>query len=178
MRKLLLVTSIMFVLLVFGNTANALSTVTDTQDASNWGDWFIPDDADPYVGESGYTLSPYYRQYNEDWGWTHTVDFGPGPITIISATLEIEAWDVDAGTEGRLDEIDVIKGDGINLGSLDTGYSKTWHTTILNLDASALAALADGTLNIMMDIDSLNAQYWLVTLKKPAILSQQFQDLI
>ncbi|MBN2181906.1 MAG: hypothetical protein JW715_08315, partial [Sedimentisphaerales bacterium] len=163
MAKILKIFGLACTILAFCGNTYALTTV-DIQDATNWGNWFIPDDADPYVGESGYSLSPYYRQYNEDWGWTHTVSFSiPSPI-IVSATLEIEAWDVDAGGD-RPDEIDVIKADGLNLGNLDTGYTKAWHTTTFNLDAAALAALADGTLNIMMDIDSLGTEFWLVTLR-------------
>ena len=161
MKKILTIFGLVCVLMVLNGTAQALTTV-DIQDASNWGNWFIPDDANPYVGESGYSLSPYYRQFDENWGWTHTVTFSVPSPTILSATLEIEAWDVDAG---YIDEIDVITADGVNLGNLDTGYTKTWHTTTFTLGAAALAALADGTLNMWMDIDSLSTEYWLVTLK-------------
>ena len=161
MKNILIIFGLVCVLMVLNGTAQALTTV-DIQDASNWGNWFIPDDANPYVGESGYSLSPYYRQFDENWGWTHTVTFSVPSPTILSATLEIEAWDVDAG---YIDEIDVITADGVNLGNLDTGYTKTWHTTTFTLGAAALAALADGTLNMWMDIDSLGTEYWLVTLK-------------
>jgi hypothetical protein len=169
MTKKLIIFGLVCLLMVLNGTAQALTTVS-TVDATNWGDWFIPDDANPYVGESGYSCSPYYRQHDEDWGWTHTVSFGVPSPTIISATLEIEAWDVDiAKYAGGPDEIDVITADGINLGNLDTGYTKTWHTTTFTLGAAALAALADGTLNIWMDIDSLEAEYWLVTLKSATL---------
>jgi hypothetical protein len=169
MKKYLIFFVMVCVLMVLNGTAQALTTV-DTQDASNWGDWFIPDDADPYVGESNYTLSPYYRQHDEDWGWTHTVSFSVPSPTILSATLEIEAWDVDSAKyEGGPAEIDVITADGVNLGNLDIGYSKTWHTTTFTLGAAALAALADGTLNMWMDIDSLDTEYWLVTLKSATL---------
>jgi hypothetical protein len=146
------------------SSAFALQTV-DIQDSTNHGDWFLPPTASPQPGQSGYSLSPYYRDRTEDWGWTHTVSFSVPSPTILSATLEIEAWDVDAGGE-RGDEIDVITADGVNLGNLDIGYTQTWHTTVFNLGPAALAALADGTLNMWMDIDSLAGPVsWLVTLR-------------
>ena len=161
MKNILIIFGLVCVLMVLNGTAEALTTV-DIQDSTNHGDWFLPPTASPQPGESGYSLSPYYRQYNENWGWTHTVTFSVPSPTILSATLEIEAWDVDAG---YIDEIDVITADGVNLGNLDTGYTQTWHTTTFTLGAAALAALANGTLNMWMDIDSLDTEYWLVTLK-------------
>jgi hypothetical protein len=169
MKRLLFIVSFMFVLLLFGNAANAFTT-SDTQDASNWGDWFIPDDADPYPGDMFYQLSPYYRGYDEDWGWTHTVNFGMAPVNIISATLEIEAWDVDdAKYPGAPPEIDDITADGIYLGYLDLGHNNEWDTTTFNLGPSALTALEDGTLNIFMDIESLGTDWWFVTLRKSTL---------
>ena len=164
MKKILLFGSVCLIL-AFGSNAYAVLQAIDIQDSTNHGDWFLPPSASPQPGQSGYSLSPYYRQYNEDWGWTHTVSFSVLNPTILSATLEIEAWDVDAGGDSRPDEIDVITADGVNLGHLDTGYTKAWHTTTFNLGPAALAALADGTLNMWMDIDSLNTQFWLVTLR-------------
>jgi hypothetical protein len=170
MKKILTIFVLACLILVFGSSAQALQTI-DIQDYSNHGDWFLPPSASPQPGQSGYSLSPYYRQHNEDWGWTHTVSFSVPSPTILGATLEIEAWDVDAsGFEGQLDEIDVITADGVNLGNLDIGYTKTWHTTVFTLGPAALAALADGTLNMWMDIDSLGTEYWLVTLKSSKLI--------
>ena len=169
MKKILTIFGLVCVLMVLNGTAQAMTTV-DIQDASNWGDWFIPDNADPYVGEAGFDHSPYYRHALEDWGWTHTISFCVPSATILSATLEIEAWDVDAkGPGDPYDEIDVIKADGVNLGNLDIGYTGVWHTTTFTLGAAALAALADGTLNMWMDIDSLKTFDWLVTLKSSTL---------
>jgi len=166
MKKILTIFGLVCVLMVLNGTAQALTTDVDIQDASNWGDWFIPDSANPYVGQPGFDDSPYYRHALEDWGWTHTITFSVPSATILSATLEILAWDVDAAAlPGEQDELDVIKADGVVLGPLDTGYTEAWHTTTFTLGAAALAALADGTLNIMMDIDSLKTFDWLVTLK-------------
>jgi hypothetical protein len=154
-------------IMAFGSSAYALTTV-DIQDSTNSGDWFLPPSASPQPGQSGYSLSPYYRDQYEDWGWTHTVTFSVPNPTIISATLEIEAWDVDAGGV-RPDEIDEITADGVDLGYLDTGYTQTWHTTTFVLGPAALAALADGTLNMWMDIDSLGTDFWLVTLRSSTL---------
>jgi hypothetical protein len=157
-------------IMVFGSSAYALTTV-DVQDYSDAeaGAWFLPPSASPQPGQPGYSLSPYYRDRSEDWGWTHTVTFSVPSPTIVSATLEIEAWDVDSGAPDRPDEIDVITADGVNLGNLDTGYTKAWHTTTFVLGPAALAALADGTLNIWMDIDSLNSDLWSVTLRSSTL---------
>lgn len=148
----------------------ALQTV-DIQDYSDAqaGAWFLPPTASPQPGQPGYSLSPYYRDKNEDWGWTHTVTFSIVNPIITSATLEIEAWDVDSGAPDRPDELDAISADGIGLGNLDIGYTKAWHTTTFVLGPAALAALADGTLNMWMDIDSLGTEFWLVTLRSSTL---------
>ncbi len=159
-------------ILMFGSSAYAISTDVDIQDYSDAepGAWFIPPTESPYMGEPGYSLSDYYRFKDEDWGWTHTVTFTlPGPINILGATLEIEAWDVNAG-DGRPDEIDLITADLISLTplNLDIGYPLEWHTTTFTLGPAALAALAaDNTLDIFMNIDALNTDYlWAVCLRE------------
>ena len=167
MEKKFIIFGLVCVLMALNGTAQALTTVDiqDYQDAES-NAWFLPPTASPQPGQSGYSLSPYYRKFDQNWGWTHTVAFSVSSPTILSATLEIDAWDVDSAKyQGGPDEIDVITADGVNLGNLDIGYTQTWHTTTFTLGAAALAALADGTLNMYMDIDSLVAEYWLVTLK-------------
>jgi len=170
-------------------TAESVIDASDTQ-------WFIPDGYDPYPGDSdfgrnlpgGAGINPYYRGYNEDWGWTHTLDFEAiGPIKIVSATLEIEAWDVDKnGGDGNYkpDEIDIIKAGtsngfgGVELGSLGNSPD-SWHTTTFTLDAAALAKISvsgqTGELKVWMDISSLENtngyswDYWFVTLKSATL---------
>ena len=173
------------------NNAQALTT-SQTIDATTNPQWFIPLSATPYPGSPNYTRATqpnYYRGYAEDWGWTNTVTFSPiGPITILGATLSIEAWDVDAtGGNGDIlpNEIDVIKvgttngSGGVSLGNLENG-SNTWHTTTFTLDAAALAKLVvtndtTGTLNVWIDISSLEATNgydwndWFVTLKSATL---------
>ena len=134
--------------------------VQDTQDATNWGDWFLPEGMNPKSGTAPKYL-PYYRWDDNDWGWTHTIVFGYPPAEIISATLVIEAWDVDS----PIYEVNKIYGDGIYLGDLTPapdypegansyGYEAGWSTTTLKLGPKALAALMDGTMDIWMDIDA------------------------
>ncbi len=115
--------------------------------------------------------APWYRWWNEDWGWTHTFSPpGPAPVSIISATLTIEAWDVDTGLYPEIDEIYVgTDSTGIFLGDLND-MDDVWSTTSLTLSASTFADLMDGTINIFMDIDSTHNQYvWAVTLKSSAL---------
>src|SRR4030042_1966126 len=95
MRKYVLFFVLVCMLMVFSNTVQALQTI----DVQNWldaepGAYFLPDGMAPKSGSAPLYL-PYYRWWDNDWGWTHTVTFSvPGPITILGATLEIEAWDV------------------------------------------------------------------------------------
>jgi hypothetical protein len=134
--------------------------VQDTQDATNWGDWFLPEGMDPRSGSPPKYL-PYYRWDDNDWGWTHTIVFGKPPAKIISATLEIEAWDVDVLSQ----EINEIFGDGIYIGHLtpgpdqteisnSEGYTVDWNVSTLTLGPDALLALLDGKIDIWMDIDA------------------------
>jgi hypothetical protein len=134
--------------------------IQDTQDATNWGDWFLPEGMNPKSGSPPKYL-PYYRWDDNDWGWTHTIVFEKLPAKIISATLEIEAWDVDI----PMYEVNKIYGDEIYLGDLTAapdypegansyGYEAGWSITTLKLGPTALTALMDGTMNIWMDIDA------------------------
>ncbi|MBA7492701.1 hypothetical protein ES702_03251 [subsurface metagenome] len=99
-----------------------------------------------------------YRWYNQDFGWTHTFDtMGK---TIISAKLEIRAWDVDYASGER----DIIYADGQRLGAL-TGSNGAWSTTPFTISPElATTLLEDGKLYIFMDIDSTHSRrYWAVT---------------
>ena len=171
-------------------------TTTQTLNGSTDPQWFIPDGYDPYPGDLDYMhilpgaggINPYYRGFSEDWGWTHSITFNtPGPITILNATLSIEAWDVDlyGGNDGSMpDEIDTIKvgtsngSGGVTLGNLE-GNNKIWKTTTFTLDSEALSKLSinnnTGTLQVWIDISSLEKtygygwDYWYVTLKSSTL---------
>jgi len=156
MRKLITMFSLVCILLIFSSNAEALQAL-DTQDATNWGDYFLPDNTDPYA-------APYYRWGNEDWGWTHTINI-LGPYTVNAAALVIEAWDVDPR------EYDEIKVNGNYIGDLTRDKNGQWFTTAFVLGAAEIAALENtGTLNVFMDIDTLfNPTAWAVTLKSSTL---------
>jgi len=155
MKKFITICGLACFILSLSSTAEAIIT-TDTQDATNWGNNFIP----PSSGDE-YNY-PYYRWYDEDWGWTHLISYTQPPLQVVSATLEILAYDVDSD-DGEVDE---IYGDGIYLGVL-LGKTGQWSTTIFNLGPTALDELMDGAMDIFMNIDATNpGPYinWAVTL--------------
>jgi len=189
MRKVILF-FVLCCLVLSANNAQALTT-SQTVDATTNPQWFIPNSANPYPGSPNFsraTQPTYYRGYAEDWGWKHTVTFSlPAPITVLGATLAIEAWDVDVNGQAlpyTPNEIDVIRAGatsnatGVSLGNL-TGNTATWSTTIFTFDAAALSKILvagqTGTLNVWMDISSLEGtglfttDKWFVTLKKATL---------
>ena len=178
MKKLFMVGTLVLSVLTVTNSTQARPTITcvevqevrtqvtavDVVDATSGqaDTYFVPasvDDDDIWDAEFG----KYYRFYAGDWGWNHTfanpADLLPAMIDVInSATLSIEAYDVDKG------EIDVISGDGLVLGAL-VDKDGDWSTTTFNLTGSALDNLMDGTIDISMDIDSThNNTFWAVAL--------------
>jgi hypothetical protein len=128
-------------LLAISSAAGAAITVVDMVDHSSGqpGTHFLPPATSPGA-------SPYYRYYNQDWGWTH--NFGPLPSSVNSATLAIRAFDVDYG------ESHVIDLDGVVLGKLRFGNDYSWSSTTFNLGAGALAQLMDGFAALSMNIAS------------------------
>jgi len=159
MRKVILFFALTCLVLLVSSSANALTT-SDTQDQSNWGDWFTN------TATTNWT-SDYYRDYSEDWGWTHEITIsGLSGYQITGATLEIYAYDVDSsGAHERIgDEIDEIwigtnttsgKVGGVDKGNL-VGFSQAWTTTTFTFDVSDLAELDivgdTVSLNVWMDI--------------------------
>jgi hypothetical protein len=197
MKKVILFFVLFCMVLALSSNVSALTT-SQTLDGSTNPEWFLPDSF-PYQPETHvgtYRLlppysetNPYYRGYQEDWGWTHNLTFNEyvGPIKIESATLTIEAWDVDGngGNDGsKPDEIDLIKVGtssgigGVELGQLASG-NNAWKTTTFTLDAEALAKLqvtdTSGEMKVWMDISALEGttgygvDYWYVTLKSATL---------
>jgi len=169
MKKLIAFCVFAALMLSVNNPANANITVADMVDSSDGqaGTYFFPYAETDTRRED----APWYRWWNEDWGWTHTFSPpGPAPVSIISATLAIEAWDVDTGLEPEIDEIYVgTDSAGFYLGDLND-MDDVWSTTSLPLPASTFADLMDGTINIFMDIDSTHNQYfWAITLKSSTL---------
>ncbi len=121
-------------------------------------------------------MEPVYRYSDEDWGWDHDWTAPAGNLGIVSATLAIDAFDVD-DNDGFYPEIDRIYGDGNLLGNLDymeagdpDGYNNEWHVTTFDL-SGLLAMLGDGHLNVLMDIDVTAPDTgWALTLRS-ALLS-------
>ncbi|MFH1719614.1 MAG: hypothetical protein ABIF19_19865, partial [Planctomycetota bacterium] len=153
MKKLSMMFALAILILTVAGSAQASITYVDTVNSGSGqaGTYFLPG------GETEY-MPPYYRWYNQDWGWTHdTIASGDIVGSINWATLEINAYDVDPS------EVDRIRADGVLLGQLVVGDG-VWKTTTFNLDAAALAELMDGTVNITMDIDATGTSY-AVTLK-------------
>jgi hypothetical protein len=122
--------------------------------------YFLPDGNKP-------DCSTYCCCGTHDWGWTHTVSYA-GWVTsvsnIVSATLAIEAYDVDSM------EYDEIIADGISLGYLNQDKNDQWETTTFTLDANTIAQLVDGTLVVTMDIDKCtDPTHYSVTIKKATL---------
>ena len=154
MKKVLLMFALTVLILTIAGPAQASVTYTETVNSGSGqaGTYFLPDGGTEY-------MPPYYRWYNQDWGWSHdTFNAGDVVDSINSATLEIKAYDVDPS------EADKIYADGVYLGQLVVGDG-VWKTTTFNLDAVALAKLMDGTVDITMDIDATNTYLYAVTLK-------------
>jgi hypothetical protein len=164
MRKLIAICVFTALILSVNSPADASMTIMDMVDSTDGqtNTYFssTPTDTD----STRPSPTDTYRWWNEDWGWTHTFSPpGPTPSAIISATLEIRAWDVDSSS-------DIILGggsSGINIGSLQGG-DDIWTTTILPLSSDLFADLMDGNIDIWMDIDSsntLNMDMWAITLE-------------
>jgi len=102
---------------------------------------------------AGVKTSPYFRygSKNQDWEWTHTFSPSPAATGIVSATIAINAYDVDnPGSEN-----DIYAGGfgGTLLGTL-VGPSDAWQTTTFDLPSSTHTALMGGSLDFGIDIDN------------------------
>lgn len=160
MRKI-----IIFALLGLGmgiglNTSAYATSVTDTIQANTG--YFVPDSTQTHD-------APYYRWYNQDWGWQHNAISG-GPYS--SASLWISAWDVDL-SQGEVDNIYIYDDDAnggaggnVLLGHLD-GANDAWGYTTFDV-TSYLDDIANG-LQVWMDIDANNTGDWAVSLAKSVL---------
>ena len=166
--KLIAICAFAALMLAVNSPANASITVADMVDSSDVqaGTYFFPYAETDTRRED----APWYRWWDEDWGWTHTFSPpGPTPASIISATLAIRAWDVDSPSE-----IDIVLGggtSGTNIGTLQGGDDQ-WSTTTLHLTSDLFTDLMDGDMYIWMDIDSTNPydmDFWAVTLKSSTL---------
>lgn len=156
---------------LLGAAAAANAGTVDTIDASSG-------QADTYfVPSPGLeTTSPYYRDQDEDWGWTHNAIADAATAT--SVELSISAYDVDAAPCGASDpadcEFDDIYGYDaatdslIYIGTLE-GSTNAFSFTTFDLTGSALIDDVVAGLQIFMDIDANDTGSWLVSLAKSVI---------
>jgi hypothetical protein len=159
MKKRLVSLLVLSLLLAFTAMAQAAG-YTDTIQAPTG--YFVPTDAQKYS-------SPYYRWYNEDWGWTHNALSGV-VTSITTATLNISSFDVDS-PYGEVDKIYVYNNDTSSwdyLGSL-VGESDEWSYDSFVLGSQYFDEILAG-LKVWVDIDSTNTyDYWALTLAKSVI---------
>lgn len=178
----------MVCVLMLGAPANAgITPITDKMDYThNYNEWLHPlEDPDRvvFVRPWGRTIDntdphdpdiidhmPWYRNNSQSWGWTHDVS-GRVPadaIGVDSATLVIEAWDVnvdeDPDNPDFRDQINEIYLNNILVGRLEFTPTYEWGTTIFTLSRPTHAAILDdlwqdGQIYVYMNIDALRPLY-------------------
>jgi hypothetical protein len=118
--------------------------------------------------EAKRTTTPYYRWWDEDWGWTHG---GVDPVTS-GAQLLISAYDVD--TDSSDPEVDLVyawedtAAAWVLLGSLQ-GFGSQWAYTTFTLSSAFYDEVVAG-LKVWIDIDSTHSyDNWAVTLAKSVV---------
>tara|TARA_R110002111_G_scaffold58934_4_gene99487 strand:- start:2175 stop:2786 length:612 start_codon:yes stop_codon:yes gene_type:complete len=142
-------------------TTSYSAAVSDTLNSSNPGvgsTYWVPTDGQKFS-------DPYYREYGEDWGWTHNAIAGVHS----SASLNISAFDVDAPSE--VDEIEAYDTDTaawIKLGNL-AGANDVWAFTNFVLDLGTWQNEINLGLQVRMLIDTGTQGNWLVTLAKSTL---------
>lgn len=132
---------------------------SDVKDFSNntATEYFVKDDASKYD-------QPYYRNQNQDWGWTHGALAG----TFASIMLTISAFDVDYPRE--IDNIYAWDGSAWQLLGALTGVDDAWSFgNTFDLSGYSWAeAQVNAGLQVRMDIDA-NRGGWIVTLGKSVL---------
>ncbi len=117
--------------------------------------FFVPTDGQKYD-------APYYRWWNEDWGWTHT----PIAEPFTSAKLWISAFDIDTYW-GEVDVISIVNGVPVTLGTM-TGVNDQW--SYAEFDVTAFDDEIAAGLQVWINIDSThNYDTWAVTLAKSVL---------
>lgn len=165
MKKQLMSSTILAALALFVSTTASATPITDVQEYINNTptEFFVIDDASKYD-------SPYYREFDEDWGWLHNGIAGSG---FSSITLNISAFDVDYSGFGQFigerDMIQIFDGTAwVSFGDL-AGSNDIWDFTEFDLSGYAWAeAQVNAGLKVRMDIDTLE-EGWIVTLGRAAL---------
>ena len=105
-------------------------------------------DADSWITIQTIGNAPGMDEYTAtDFGWTHSFD--PTGKQIFDVELKIRAYDVDYDQGER----NYVYADGQFLGSLIGDTGENWTTSVFPIDR---AMLADGQLNVWVDIDALS----------------------
>ncbi|WP_340680566.1 PEP-CTERM sorting domain-containing protein [Paraglaciecola sp.] len=142
------------------STAASATPITDIQDFSNntATEYFVDVDANK-------TNDPFYRDQNEDWGWTHNAIAGSSFASIV---LDISAFDVDSPNEQ--DMISVFDGTNwLDLGNL-LGSDNMWEFTTYDLTSYSWAeSQVNAGLQVRINIDTA-FDGWLVTLAKSTLI--------
>jgi hypothetical protein len=108
------------------------------------------------------TNYPIARYNGKDWGWTHTfIPPDPNAGQIISATIAIEAYDVDEC------ELHIVNVGGIPIGTL-TGNDEIMSTTVLDLPPMTFDDLSDGLTEVWINIGTQASIGW-VTIKSSTL---------
>lgn len=148
----------------FNASAVGVDTIDSTSSIANASpNYFVPNSI-------ATTNSPYYREANEDWQWTHK---GISEL-YSSASLSISAYDVDNPSTNPSfgDEIDEIYGwetstTSWNLIGVLNGANDIYSFTTFNLGTSWADEIATG-LMVKILIDQ-NNQGWAVALAKSVL---------
>lgn len=159
MKKILGTMIFLWAILAIGSYCSAAAI--DIQDYSKQTatTYFVDIDANKYN-------SPYYRWFDEDWGWVH------GGIasaaTAVSATLNISAFDIDWDS-GEVDNIYAYDNGVMTLLGSMTGFTDQWSYATFTLGSNFYDDIVSG-LQVYMDIDSANnSRVWAVTLAKSVV---------
>ena len=161
MKKLLFLAVTAGALLMLGSTANAITSISAIDVVQAPTGYFTPSD-------SVKLSAPYYRWWNEDWGWTHSGAPFASVGTITSASLSISAFDVD-WPSGQVDNIYAYN-NGVKtlLGTL-SGLNNQWSYTTFVLGPEFYDDILSG-LQVWMDIDSTHRfDTWAVSLAKSVL---------
>jgi hypothetical protein len=119
----------------------------------------------PWVDGDGRTYGfGYYSGRDHDFGWLHTFvpTHGKSSLLILSATLNVRAYDVDYNPEDiQNGEFDGVSVDGTWLNpQFLQGSNNAWTVTTFDVDPKALS---DGELRVDVDIDMIRYG-WLATI--------------
>ena len=159
MKKRLVSLLVLSLLVAFTAMAQA-SGYTDTIQAPTG--YFVPTDGQKYD-------APYYRWWDEDWGWTHNALSGV-VTSITTATLNISSFDVDS-PYGEEDKIYVYNNDNSSWDYLGTlvGKSDEWSYDTFVLGSQYFDEILAG-LQVWVDIDTTHDyDNWALTLAKSVI---------